>query len=199
MENQLLSGICRLLCSPNAVQSKCNSNLIKHCFIHKLYSAVGLPWLTRRSQLVSFVVGELPGNLLAIYTAAAPLKETSWRSPWARAGFLPSLRHRAVTLQWEWNELLPLALVHLSKKTIQQRRSPAEVGCCGCTPDSSSCSAGGVSPQGKAGKVSVKLSVVHDPCAPCRLLCLDPISGVAPTDAGGGFELHKLTELHRMK
>lgn len=33
---------CLLPCSPNAVQSKCNSNLIKHCFIHQLHSARGL-------------------------------------------------------------------------------------------------------------------------------------------------------------
>lgn len=45
MENQLVSGICPCLCIPSTVQLKFNSNLIKHCFMHKLSPPSKLPFV----------------------------------------------------------------------------------------------------------------------------------------------------------
>lgn len=77
MENQLLSGICLLLYSPNAVQSKCNSSLIKHCFIHKLYNVKTALALLEKAVWARFVVNEFSSDLLVFCTA--PVRESTWR------------------------------------------------------------------------------------------------------------------------
>lgn len=45
MENQLVSGLCPCLCIPSTVQLKFNSNLIKHCFMHRLSPPSKLPFV----------------------------------------------------------------------------------------------------------------------------------------------------------
>lgn len=79
----------------------------------------------------SVVAGELSSDLLLV--CITPVRESTQRSLWARAGS-PSFLG-GIALQWEWNGLLSLALVHLSRKyPAEEIPTEVEMGHYSCAP-----------------------------------------------------------------